>query len=536
MQFSNTTKISPDATKDNIPVIHGTDYYIDEQRYVCTYVQAPDKVLDKDGDNVTVTSFQQVTEFIYVVNQKLAFKTSDGIIVTELVAEKEKYIGGFQGIAGFNETDISYQYINDNEPPASNVMFNCRINNSKQLEIQVGEKWVVPLGEFRVYINDTFYTLGYNTTLPNTFGDTFTASLAGWTNVELTTDTNYIRDIFIQGNTLYLSTRLQLIGSTPYDWKSILQETSTVLWSEDIRLVGGYYAGDPTASFFYIVNYNTSSVYYIDASDFTIKQEYHHRIPIMGANCLDKYLLAIVDKEAVSVLQAYVSLNTWLIKTKIYKAFNQMSAFEDITTQYLREKVTYAQDINTIVIHGVERTPMLCYVIADEINSICHTDLNISSSEYGLYTIKNGELFRYKLVEENGQYDPVNLSLGVTEYTSCIYIGSDLEPDLGGSTLSDTQIQFEGKIAIIDEDSIIVESSADTPLSPEDLPIRTNQENPENWWYLYNKTLRLPVSYTDWLKISMMPTTKIGTITLYDLGNKETKPKKDKPTAKRKKK
>ena len=99
-------------------------------------------------------------------------------------------------------------------------------------------------------------------------------------------------------------------------------------------------------------------------------------------------------------------------------------------------------------------------------------------------------------------------------YDSFIYIGSDLEPDVGGSTFNDTEIKFEGKIVILDGDQISVESSADTPKDEFDLPIRTEQNNPENQWYLYTKTLRYPVSYTDWLKIGLMPTTKIFTINL----------------------
>ena len=78
----------------------------------------------------------------------------------------------------------------------------------------------------------------------------------------------------------------------------------------------------------------------------------------------------------------------------------------------------------------------------------------------------------------------------------------------------DTEIKFEGKIVILDGDQISVESSADTPKDEFDLPIRTEQNNPENQWYLYTKTLRYPVSYTDWLKIGLMPTTKIFTINL----------------------
>ena len=60
-------------------------------------------------------------------------------------------------------------------------------------------------GEFRCFISGTFYNINYDTVLPNTFGDTFNVTLAGWTTVNLKSATNYIRDIIVSGNTLYLS-------------------------------------------------------------------------------------------------------------------------------------------------------------------------------------------------------------------------------------------------------------------------------------------------------------------------------------------
>lgn len=514
MQFSNETRISPDAVADSIPVIHGQNYYIDEQGYVSTYNFQQQDVLDTAGRNVEVNSIQPVTEFIYVINNRLAYKTSSGLLVTDIVADKENYRGGFQGIAGFNETETTYQFLNNNEPLQTDYQLTGRINTSKQLELQIGDNWVVPLGEFRCYIANTFYNISFDTPMPNSFGDTFTVTLAGFTSVNIEPTTNYIRDIFISGNTLYLSTRLNIIGSTPYDWSSINTETSTVIWSEDTRLNGCYFQGNPTASYFFMVNYNTSSVYYVSGTDLSILQEYQHRQPILGSGCVDKFLLAIVDKEALTVLQAYVSLNTWLIKTKVYFKFNQLSAYEEMITQYIREDVEYVQDIDTLVIKSTQRASMMFYIVGDKVLSGCHTNDSVITGEYSSYIIDNGALYKYYKVEDNGVYDTIDVPLGIVGYDSFIYIGSDLEPDVGGSTMLDTEIIYEGKISILDGDDVSTESSGDVPKDTSDLPIRTQQDNPDNWWYLYTKTLRYPISYTDWIKISLMPTTKIFNIKL----------------------
>lgn len=514
MKFSNETRINPETVEESIPVIHGQNYYIDEQGYVSTYTLDTVNVFTNNTSNIEVTSINQITEFIYTVNNKLAYKTSEGILVTDIDAGKENYRGGFQGIAGFNETETSYEYLN-NTSPQSTIKFTGRINSAKKLEIFIGSlgKWVVPLGEFRVYIADTFYNINYNSVLPNTFGDTFEVTLVGWTTVNLKTSTDYIKDIFIAGNTLYLSTRLQIIGSEPYNWSNVDEASETVLWSEDTRLNGCYFVGNPSATYFFLVNYNTSSVYYIDSTDLSIKQEYQHRTPILGAGSIDKFLIALVDKEAVTVLSAYVSLNTWLIKSKIYFKFNQLSAYEDMKDNYLKETVEFTQDLDALIIKSNQRANMMFYVIGDKILSGCHTDDGIIPGKWQSYLIDNKQLYTYQKVEDNGLYNPLDITAGVTSYNSFIYIGSDLEPDVGGSTSRDTEIVFEGKISIIDGDEISEESSGDIPVS-QDLPVRTNQVNPENWWYLYTKTLRYPVSYTDWLKISLMPTTKIFNISL----------------------
>lgn len=514
MKFSNETRVNPEAVADSIPVIHGFNYYIDEQGYVSTYTLDDVHVFDINTDNIEVNSINQITEFIYIVNNKLAFKTTDGIFVTDLACPKEKYRGGFQGIAGFNETETSYQFIN-NKSPQSTVKFIGRINNSKQLEIQIPStgQWIVPLGEFRVYIADTFYNINYGSVLPNTFGDVFDVTLCGWTTVDLKTSTDYIKDIFISGNTLFLSTRLQIIGSEPYDWSKVDTADESVVWSEDSRLNGCYFVGNPSSTYFFMVNYNTSSVYYIDSTDLTIKQEYQHRTPILGAGSVDKFMLGIVDKEAVTVLAAYVSLNTWLIKSKVYFKFNQLSAYEDVTDNYLREKVEFTQDIDSLIIKSNQRANMMLYMVGDKILSGCHTDDDIVPGLFQSYLIKNKQLFQYQKVEDNGEYTPINLDTGDVSYNSYIYIGSDLEPDVGGSTSRDTEFVFEGKIAVEDGNDVSVESSGDIPVS-QDLPVRTNQVNPDNQWYLYSKTLRYPVSYTDWMKISLMPTTKIFNINL----------------------
>lgn len=519
MKFSNETRINPEAVADSIPVIHGTNYYIDEQGYVSTYTINNEKVFSQQSAELEVSNINQVTEFIYTVNNKLAFKTTDGIFVTDLDATKENYRGGFQGIAGFNETETSFQFIS-NTSSQSTVKFTGRLNNNKQLEIYIVStgKWIIPLGEFRVYINNTFYNVNYNSVLPNTFGDTFNVTLVGWTTVNINPTTNYIKDIHIAGNTLYLSCRLNIIGSEPYDWSKVDTGSEAVVWSEDTRLNGCYFVGNPSASYFFMVNYNTSSVYYVDSTDLSIKQEYQHRTPILGAGSVDKFLIALVDKEAVTVLSAYVSLNTWLIKGKVYFKFNQLSAYEDMTNDYLREQVEFTQDIDSIIIKSNQRANMMLYLIGDKILSGCHTEQDIIPGKFQSYLIKNKQLYKYQKVEDNGDYAPIDFSTGELTYNSCIYIGSDLEPDVGGSTALDTEIVFEGKIAIVDGDSLCVESSGDVPIS-EDLPVRTNQLNPDNWWYLYAKTLRYPVSYTDWFKISMMPTTKIFNINLVQKSN-----------------
>lgn len=516
MQFSNETRINPENFQDSIPVIHGQNYYIDEQGYVSTYNLQGQSVFNRDGERVQVQTISQITEFIYIINKRVAYKTSQGILVTDLVANKEKYVGGFQGIAGFNEADTSYQYINSNAEVKSEVQFTGRINASRQLELFMSSTntWVVPLGEFRCYIGTTLYTINYDSILPNAFGDTFVVTLVGWTNVDITPDTNYIRDIFIAGNTLYLSTRLQIIGSTPYNWSDINTSSTTVLWSEDSRLIGSYFAGNPTANYFYLVNYNTSSVYWIQATDLEILQEYEHNLPILGTGSIDKFTICIVDKEAAIILGAYVSLNTWLIKTRLYFKFNQLSAYEEMVTQYIREEVHYVRDLNTLVIKSSQRANMMLYILNNKVLSGCHTPTGIQASNYSAFYITEDNVYRYTRVEESGEYETLDKDTGVVNFENFIYIGSDLEPDVGGSTMRDTELLYEGKIAIVDGDDVSVESSGDVPADTEDLPVRTNQPNPENWWYLYSKTLRYPISYTDWVKISMMPTTKIFNISL----------------------
>lgn len=528
MIFSNETRINPELqTKDGIPIIHGQNYYIDEMGYASTYNISSLKVLDQQGQEVVVKTITPVTEFIYVINNKISYKTSQFIVMSDLPAIKEKYVGSFQGIAGFNETENTYQYINSNSTVVSNAKFTARINTSKQLEIKIGEVWTVPLGEFRCWINDTIYTINYNTKLPNTFGDEFEVTLVGFENVTISPDTNYINDIFVQGNTLYLSTRLNLIGSTPYKWGDIDTTTSTVIWSEDSRLVGSYIYGNPTAKYFFCVNFNTSNIYWVDAQDMTILQEYTHKQPILGVGTVDKYTLCLVDKDACTILQAYVSLQTWLIKIKLYFKFNQLSAYEDIVNNYIKEAIHYCTSLDSLVIQSQQRNPMLLHILGNKILSGCFTDFEIIGGDYESFLIKKGILYKYSKVEDSGDYDPIDEETGVSSYNSYIYIGSDLEPDNGGSTLKDTEIVFEGKINIIDGNTISTESSSDKPVA-EDLPIRTDQNNPENWRYLYSKTLRYPVSYSDWTKISMMPTTKIFAIRLVqDINNnQENKSKK----------
>lgn len=517
MIFSNETRINPEAVKDSIPIIHGQNYYIDDDGSASTFNVTPEKVFDSLNKDIEVASLQQVTEFIYIINQKLAYKTDSGILVTDVDAVKTKYRGGFQGIAGFNEAETSYQYINNNEPLTTQVTFTGRLSASKKLQLQIDENtWVTPLGEFRCYISGTFYNINYNTILPNTFGETFTVQLAGWTNVEITPDTNYINDLLVSGNTLYLSTRLNIIGTEPYNWSHTDTESSTVLWSEDSRLTGSYFQGSPTATYFYLVNYNTSSIYYLDASDLSILQEYQHNLPILGTGNIDKFAIGIVDKETITILRATASLNTWFLKGKFYQKFNQLSAYEEMFSQYLKEEVVYCQDLKSLVISSTQRTPMILYVSGDKVVSGCHTQVDIIPGDYSSYLIKDKKLYRYCRVEDSGEYDEIDIANGIVNFDSFIYIGSDLEPDLGGSTMKDTEIMYEGKIAIVEGDEVSVESSTDLPIDTSDLPIRTLQDKPENWWYLYTKTLRYPISYTDWIKISMMPTTKIFNIRLVE--------------------
>ena len=152
--------------------------------------------------------------------------------------------------------------------------------------------------------------------------------------------------------------------------------------------------------------------------------------------------------------------------------------------------------------------------IGNTFSSCCHTDSQIIAGDYSAFIIKSGNLYKYTKVEDSGEYDVLDYDEGKLMYDSFIYIGSDLEPDVGGSTLRDTEIKYEGKIVILDGDQISVESSADTPKDEFDLPIRTEQINPDNQWFLYTKTLRYPVSYTDWLQIGLMPTTRIFAISL----------------------
>lgn len=515
MIFSNDTRINPEQMeKTGIPVIHGQNYYIDDQGYVSTYNLTSQNVEDIYGESVSVKSLIPVTEFIYIINQFLAYKTTNGFLVTDIPAPKEKYRGGFQGIVGFNETETEYQFIN-NKSPQTETVYTGRINSSKQLEIKVGTHWVTPLGEFRCYINDTFYNINYNTPMPNSFGDEFEVKLSGWTTVTLKVATNYIRDIIVQGNTLYLSTRLYLIGSTPYEWDSVETETSTVIWSEDSRVVGSYFVGQPTATNFYLVNYNTSSIYWVSAEDFDVLQEYQHKMPMMGVGSVDKFTCAIVDKEALTIIGSYVSLNTWLMKVRTYLKLNQLSAYEEMTTQYLREQVGFCQDLDSLIIKSTQRQNMMFYILNNKVQSGCHTDSRIIIGEFSCYLIESGSLYKYTKVEDSGEYEPIDITTGNLSFNSFIYIGSDLEPDNGGSTMRDTEIMFEGKINIIDGNTISTESSSDTPISS-DIPIRTDQNNPDNWWYLYTKTLRYPISYADWTKISLMPTTKIFTIRLVE--------------------
>ena len=167
---------------------------------------------------------------------------------------------------------------------------------------------------------------------------------------------------------------------------------------------------------------------------------------------------------------------------------------------------------------------MMMHILGNKVVSGCHTALGIIGAQYGSYLVDNKILYRYRKVEDSGEYEPIDISTGTLSFDNFIYIGSDLEPDNGGSTMQDTEIVFEGKINIIDGNSISTESSSDTPIS-NDIPIRTNQNNPDNWWYLYTKTLRYPISYSDWTKISLMPTTKIYNIRLVPRADQQKKSK-----------
>ena len=95
MIFSNETRINPEAVKDSIPIIHGQNYYIDDDGSASTFNVTPEKVFDSLNKDIEVASLQQVTEFIYIINQKLAYKTDSGILVTDVDAVKTKYRGGF---------------------------------------------------------------------------------------------------------------------------------------------------------------------------------------------------------------------------------------------------------------------------------------------------------------------------------------------------------------------------------------------------------------------------------------------------------
>lgn len=513
MQFINNTLINPEVVADNIPIINGTDYYIDEQEFVCTYNQSAVKVINHNGIKVQVTTFDQITENIYIVNDYLAYLLVTGeILVTQIPATKDVYKGGFQGIAGFNEGEASFEFMN-NTSQKSTFTFTARLNNLKHLEIQIGDSWYVPNGEFRIWINDVFYNVSGQSTLPNTFGETFTVTLSGWTQVAMSDTTDYIKDLLVQGNTLYLSSRKHIIGSPPYDWTVIDEKTALTVWSEDVRLIGSDLYGDPAYSHFFVVNTDTNQVYYVANDDLSIVNTYEHDYAITGAVDIDKGLLGIVDRRFFTVISFYQSLNNFLQKTILQYEFKQMSAYEELPDYTFFETVGYDRKLNTVAIRSNYRINMLLYIVSNNVSSICHTDSDLLITEEQLYKIVNKQVTRYSTVEANSYYEADDLGL----YTNCIYIGTDLEASDGGSTLKDTEIIFEGKLAIDDGfDTICIESSTDVPVAPVDLPVRTNQVNPHNQWYLYSKTLRFPVSYTDWFKITMMPTTKIYAIRLVD--------------------
>ena len=90
MKFSTETRIAPDVYKDDIPVIHGTNFYINEEQYVATFNKAQYTVFDQNGNSIVVQSIKPVTEFIYIINQKIAYRTSTGFLVTNINAKKEK--------------------------------------------------------------------------------------------------------------------------------------------------------------------------------------------------------------------------------------------------------------------------------------------------------------------------------------------------------------------------------------------------------------------------------------------------------------
>ena len=184
---------------------------------------------------------------------------------------------------------------NNNTDIKSDVILTGRINASKQLEIYLPtvQQWIVPLGEFRCFIADTFYNIGYDAIMPNSFGDEFNVTLAGFKSASVTPTTNYIRDMFISGNTLYLSTRLNIIGSQPYNWDVIDTSNKSVIWTEDSRLNGCYFCGNSASNQFFLVNYNTSYIYWVSGVDLSVLQEYQHKLPILGVGSIDKFSIAL---------------------------------------------------------------------------------------------------------------------------------------------------------------------------------------------------------------------------------------------------
>ena len=527
MIFSNNTLINPEAVADDIPIIHGTDFYIDEQGFVCTYNQTDTIIIDSNGLPVKVTSLKQITENLFVINNYLAYRMStDQIVVSKIATTRSIYKGAFQGIVGFNEAESSYHFMN-NTSQKSGVKFTGRLNELKHLEIQIGSNWFVPNGEFRCWIGDTFYNVNSQLTLPNSFGETFEVDLSGWTECQMEDTTDYIKDALVQGNTLYLSTRKHVIGSAPYDWTVVNEKSETTVWSKDTRIIGGNLYGEPSATNFFIVNYTTDSVYYVSGDELQILNTYEHQYNITACCVLDKQILAIVDRQFLTAISFYQQLNNFLLKTVLQYEFKQMSAYEDLPTTTFFEEVSFIRDLNTIALKSNYRKNLLIYLIGNKVSSICFTSTEMILTDWDIYKLSSGYLTKYGKVEDNATYEDLD-SLN-TLYENCIYIGSDLEPSDGGSTLRDTEILFEGKIAIEDvNDMIMIESSGDKPVSI-DYPVRTNQSNPYNDWYLYSKLLRLPISYTDWFKITLMPTTKIYAIRLVNSSsNNSNKSKKSK--------